>query len=153
MGANPTIDSPVRDRALVVARRRVRMVDTDAAQLIYYGAVFPWAEELFTTWLAEADHPLAGNLEAGLGFPAVRSEADYRHPLGLGDELELQLRPHHIGQHSFSLETTVYLLPDRREAAKVRVWHVCVEFEPRRGTTTPDVRVVGLPAWVRQALS
>lgn len=137
---------------MLVRSSRVRLADTDAAQLIYYGAVFRWAEVMFTDWLAALGRPLSSHLETGIGFPAVRTEAVYLHTLGLDDELELQLRPHHVGEHSFALQTTGLLLPQRREAVQIRVWHAYVELVAQSGTTTPEARVRRLPRWLRTAL-
>ena len=147
-----TTDTVAAPPPLIVRPHRVRLVDTDAARLIYYGAVFRWAEMMFTDWLVAAGRPLATNIETGIGFPAVRTEAEYLHPLGLDDEVELELRAKHVGERSFALETTGLLLPDRRTALRIRVWHTYVELVPHAGTTTPKIDVVPLPQWVRDAL-
>lgn len=144
--------APPRTEPILSRQRRIRMVDTDAARLIYFGAVYSWAEALFTDWLAGLGRPLTSVLEAGIGLPAVRSEAHYLHPLGLDDEVELQLRANHVGEHSFSLLTTVYRIPDHCESVQVRIWHAYVELRPRAGTSTPQVRTVELPDWLREGL-
>ena len=145
--------APVTTGPILSRHRRVRMVDTDTAKLIYFATVYRWAESMFTDWLAAIGRPLSTILEDDIGLPAVRSEAEYLHPLGLDDQLDMQLRANHVGDHSFSLLTTGYLLPDRTEAVRIRIWHAYVEMEAVPGTRTPRVRVTELPQWLRDGLA
>jgi acyl-CoA thioester hydrolase len=66
-------DADSRPGALPLARERFRvaMSDTDAAQVIYFGAPTRWTERLVTTWLADVKHPTSELLAAGFGMPAV----------------------------------------------------------------------------------
>lgn len=148
-------DPPASTRTapLVTLTNRVRMADTDAAKLIYYAAVFRWAEVLFTDWLAGLGRPLASHFDDGIGFPAVRSEAEYLHPLGLDDEIEFELWPNHVGEHSFSLLTRVFVGPDRLESVRVRVWHAYVEMKRIEGQSAPQVAIATLPDWLRNELT
>ncbi len=75
-------------------RFRVTMADTDAAQVIYFGAPARWAERLVTGWLAEVKFATSDLLAAGLGMPAVRAELSYHRPLRLDDVVEAALWVH-----------------------------------------------------------
>lgn len=155
MGATGNIDATLRTTPLATTTNRVRMADTDAAKLIFFGCVFRWADVLFTDFFAATGKKLSMHFADGVGFPAVRTEAEYFHPLGLDDELELELWTGHVGERSFSLTTRVYLLADgaRCEAIRARVWHAYVEMHPGKGRDAPEVEVAPLPNWLRDALS
>jgi acyl-CoA thioester hydrolase len=89
-------DADSRPGALPLARERFRvaMSDTDAAQVIYFGAPTRWTERLVTTWLADVKHPTSELLAAGFGMPAVRAELTYRGPLRLDDLVDASLWLH-----------------------------------------------------------
>jgi acyl-CoA thioester hydrolase len=101
-------------------RFRVAMSDTDAAQVIYFGAPARWAERLVTTWLADVKFPTSELLRAGYGLPAVRVELTYHKPLRLDDPVE----------------ATLWL---ERKSARSVTWRA--EFA-RPGDSTPAVRVL-----------
>lgn len=155
MSASVDIDTATRSTPLVAVTDRVRMSDTDAAKLIFFGCVFQWADVLFTDWFVATSKPLSEHFADGVGFPAVRTESEYLYPLGLDDELELELWTGHIGEHSFSLVTRVFVQVDgeRREAVRVRVWHAFVEMRPGQGRDAPEVATAPLPDWLRDALT
>lgn len=140
---------------LLTTSNRVRMADTDAAKLIFFACVFRWADVLFTDFLAATGKPLSRHLADGVGFPAVRTEAEYLEPLGLDDRIELELWTGHVGEHSFSLATRVYLLGNgaRREALRARVWHAYVEMRSAQERDAPQITTAPLPDWLREALT
>ena len=63
-------------------RFRVPMGDTDAAQIIYFGAPPRWAERLFTSYLADIGLPTSALLASGHGLPAVDLQVMYRRCSG-----------------------------------------------------------------------
>ena len=72
---------------LHVDRFRVPMADTDAAQIIYFGAPVRWAERLVTGYLADIGQPTSAMLASGHGMPAVDLHVTYRRPLRLDDQV------------------------------------------------------------------
>ncbi|MTV28011.1 hypothetical protein FTX61_21770 [Nitriliruptoraceae bacterium ZYF776] len=149
------IEPGTRTTPLVTTPSRVRMADTDAAKLIFFGCVFRWSDVLFTDFFAATGKPLSRHFADGVGFPAVRTESEYRYPLGLDDEIELELWTGHIGERSFSLVTRVFVdvHGERREAVRARVWHTYVEMRPGQDRDAPEVTTAPLPDWLRAALS
>jgi acyl-CoA thioester hydrolase len=89
-------------RPLRTERFRVPMGDTDAAQIIYFGAPPRWAERLFTGYLADIGLPTSAVLASGGGFPAVELRVSYRAPLRLDDEVRGELRVHRRSARSIT---------------------------------------------------
>jgi acyl-CoA thioester hydrolase len=85
-------DGAITGQPLRTDRFRVTMGDTDAAQIIYFGAPVRWAERLFTGYLADIGLPTSAVLASGRGFPAVELNVTYRRPLRLDDEVRGELR-------------------------------------------------------------
>jgi acyl-CoA thioester hydrolase len=94
MISDPEQPSSSIRRPLARERFRVAMGDTDAAQVIYFGAPARWAERLVTTWLADVKFPTSGLLAAGFGMPAVHAELTYHSALRLDDPVEATLWLH-----------------------------------------------------------
>ena len=94
--------------ALLIHRFRVPMGDTDAAQIIYFGAPMRWAERLFTDWLATIGLPTSDVLRAGFGLPAVHAELSYRRPLRLDERVRGELRLHRRSARSITWRCEFY---------------------------------------------
>lgn len=154
MSDSTAVAAAPRTTPLLTRTNRVRMADTDAAKLIFFGCVFRWADVLFTDWFLATSKPLSQHFADGVGFPAVRTESEYLYPLGLDDEIELELWTGHVGDHSFSLVTRVFVRVEgeRREAVNARVWHAYVEMRPGTDRDAPEVSTAPLPSWLRDAL-
>lgn len=129
--------------ATVVFRdvRHVVMGDVDAAGIIYYTAPYRWHESLFTRWLTSVGHPLRSMIEEGIACPVVRSEAEYRRPLRLDDEVALDLVVERLGTSSMVLR-----MDGRHHGAlavvvrNTNVWAEVGEHPPR---------TTAMPGWVR----
>lgn len=131
------------------AQFRVSMGDTDAAQIIYFGAPPRWKEWLLTGWFKEIGHPLSGMIATGFSFPTVRLEVDYHAALRLDDLVEGTLACGHIGTKSFSIVASFWA-PDGQEAVRVRSWHVWTQMTSR---ADGDLRSAPLPDWLRAGLA
>ncbi len=99
--AEPTT-GPMTGQPLRTDRFRVPMGDTDAAQVIYFGAPPRWAERLFTSYMADSGLPTSAVLASGGGFPAVELRVSYRRPLRLDDEVRGALRVHRRSARSIT---------------------------------------------------
>jgi YbgC/YbaW family acyl-CoA thioester hydrolase len=78
-------------------RTRVAWVDTDAGGRIHFTAVFRWAEAAETALLRSV-----GLLDQWADFPRRAVEAEYLAVLRFEDEIEIELRPEHVGTTSIS---------------------------------------------------
>jgi YbgC/YbaW family acyl-CoA thioester hydrolase len=134
--------------ALYEHPRRVIMADTDAAGVIYFGCVYRWHESAMQEWLRNAGHPIGKLLKEGYAIPCVHSEADYSHPLRVGDELTVQLRPGKVGTRSFQLVAECWLA--EVQAVQVRLVYVWAQLATPSGQ---GFRLEPLPEWLLKALA
>ncbi len=73
-------------------QRPIQFVDTDMAGIVHFANFFRYMEETehaFYRSLGLAVHPRNG--DRVLGWPRVRAECDYRHPLRFEDQVEIHL--------------------------------------------------------------
>jgi acyl-CoA thioester hydrolase len=140
------------DGALLIHRFRVPMGDTDAAQIIYFGAPMRWAERLFTDWLATIGMPTSEVLRAGFGLPAVHAELSYRRPLRLDERVRGELRLHRRSARSITWRCEFF--PDDDEAddggvaVEVLITQVYARIDPAGPVAVPlpGVLLAHLPA-------
>lgn len=129
---------------------RVSMADVDAARIIYFVTPMRWKEWLFTGWLQEVGHPLAGLIDGGFAMPTVATHSEYATALRLDDHVRGDLYAAHVGRSSFGIVARFYRGDDQAPAVEVSSWHVW----SRMGEGHHDpVRGQPLPSWLRDALS
>jgi acyl-CoA thioester hydrolase len=128
------------DGALLIHRFRVPMGDTDAAQIIYFGAPMRWAERLFTDWLATIGMPTSEVLRAGFGLPAVHAELSYRRPLRLDERVRGELRLHRRSARSITWRCEFFPDDDDDDggvAVEVLITQVYARIDPAGPVTVP----------------
>ena len=70
----PDVHAPELTGPVLCARtHRVGMSEVDGAGLIYFAAPMPWAERLFSDWLAELGHTTRALFESGAAYPVVET--------------------------------------------------------------------------------
>jgi YbgC/YbaW family acyl-CoA thioester hydrolase len=119
-----------------VERTRVAWVDTDAGGRIHFTAVFRWAEAAETSLLRSL-----GLLDEWGDFPRRAVEAEYLAVLRFEDEIEIDLRPAHVGTTSVSYEWEI-----RRDG------EVCIRGRHTVVHVDADGRPAPLPEALRRAL-
>ena len=122
---------------LIRDRFRVTMGDTDAAQVIYFGAPTRWAERLMTTWLADVKFPTSELLASGYGLPAVRAELTYHKPLRLDDQVEATLWLQRKSARSVTWRAEFAHPGDSTPAVRVLLTQVYARLEGGRPVPTP----------------
>lgn len=123
----------------------VALGDVDAAQVIYFPAVFRWHEYNFSEWLAAQYMPLSQMFAAGFGLPVVNCSARYSGAIRQDDRVTLQSGITDVGTSSFTFGTTVS--NEGAEAATVETRHVWVKIASD-GTFSS----AGIPADLRAVL-
>jgi 4-hydroxybenzoyl-CoA thioesterase len=86
-------------------RLTVRFGDCDPAGIVYFPRFFDWFHQAMETWF-EARLGLAYAeviVPRKLGFPAVKSEAEFLAPCPLGAELDVVLSVGKVGRKSLTL--------------------------------------------------
>jgi acyl-CoA thioester hydrolase len=123
---------PAAGRPLRTERFRVPMGDTDAAQVIYFGAPVRWAERLFTGYFAEIGLPTSAVLASGRAMPAVDLHVTYRRPLRLDDEVQGELRVHQRSARSITWQCDFFKIGESPLAVRVRTTQVSVQLAAGR---------------------
>lgn len=98
-----TLQKPVGQTQVLRGQQVVEWVDTDASGRIHFTAVFRWVE-------AVEHHAYR---QAGLGelvhsLPRINVGAEYKQPLTAGDQLDIDLRAHRIGNSSINYSWQIF---------------------------------------------
>jgi 1,4-dihydroxy-2-naphthoyl-CoA hydrolase len=104
----------------------VKLYDTDAAGLIFFGHQFRIAHDAYQAYLESCGFSFGKVLQEGeMLIPIVHAEADYLKPLAVGDRLAIELTASKISSHSFVLHYELYG-PDNALVGTVTSVHVTV---------------------------
>lgn len=107
--------------------RPVYLKETDATGVIYFTSLFQYALEAFEEFLLRKGCSLAKFFEQGYTMPIVHAEADYKGFLRTGDLMKIDLVLFYVGRRSFTMDTVIYTLPDRKIAGRVKIVHAFVK--------------------------
>ncbi len=116
----------------------VRFGDCDPAGIVYYPVFFHYyhiaLEEFFAARCGITYHDLRETER--LGFPTVKSEAEFFAPLTDGDKFTLEMTIPRVGNSS---ATFVYRLMRAGElCAQTTNINVCMDMDTRRGVAIPE---------------
>jgi acyl-CoA thioester hydrolase len=128
--------------ALHTVTMRLGYADTDPAGILYYGAWFPWMERMQSEWFY-LEGLRQDRLRDEHGFWTVtrHTRCDYLVPVGLFDEIRVELRLGRVGTTSFDLQHRMVRTADEMVVARARITVV---------TVTPDAVPTPIPAVLRQ---
>lgn len=121
---------------------RLGMSDVDAFGIVYYAKFWEWFGLGVEGLLESVGHTLRELLEAGIGFPVVHAEIDYRSPIRLGDRVDMTVCLQEIGRRS--MHFTAQFRHDGELVASATTVQVPLY---RDGRPAP------VPAWLREALN
>mgnify|MGYP001026992726 CR=1 FL=1 len=116
----------------------VRLYDTDAAGLLFFGNHFRIIHAAYEAWLESVGLGMGEIIRDGkLLIPIIHAEADYYEPMFVGDRLTVELTADKPTTHSYSLK---FLLKNKagREVGAVKTVHVCLDNDSREKTPLPD---------------
>ncbi len=124
----------------------VRLYDTDAAGLLFFGNHFRIAEATYEEYL-ETHGINVGEILRQRKYivPLVHSEADYSEALGVGDKLTVEMYCDSISTTSFTLFFR-FLKNGELPAATVKTVHVCLDAAKNEKMPIPDVLKKALEA-------
>jgi len=112
---------------MYTCKATVRLYDTDAAGLLFFGNHFRLAHAAYEEFLASNGVDIGAVIREGKHLiPIVHAEADYKAALGVGDNLTVQMTCEKISEHSFVLGF-VFLKDKVGEVARVRTAHVMID--------------------------
>ncbi len=123
---------------------RIRFQHCDPAGIAFFARLDELLNACFEDWCAAADIPFARMMgEERIGFPLAHASLDYRAPLRLGDEIEVQHRVVAVGRTSVTFAVAI----TRHGIPCVEGRHVRVMVSMDAGTAVP------LPDALRAALA
>ena len=107
----------------------VRFSDLDALGHVNHAVFITYLEHARTKWWQAliGDRPFQEE-----GFVMARVEMDYRKPIGLGDQVRVELRCAHLGHTSFTLAYKVVREKDGVILAEAQTVQVMVDFASMR---------------------
>lgn len=121
-------------------RVKVRFGDADPAGLVYYAVIFHYfhigLEEFFAACCGISYDRLIR--EERLGFPTVRSEAEFFVPLVYGDEAIVQVFVSKIGTSSAVFEYSARRAHDGTLCARSTHVQVAMNMDTGRAVPIPD---------------
>ena len=125
---------------MAVLRRHItiRLHDTDAAGILFFGRQFYLAHDSYEEFMAGIGFPLSKVLgEKHILIPIIHAESDYLRPLRVGDEIEIALTVANIGNTSYILE---YALTDLSGnlVGKARTVHVILDRQSGQKIPIPE---------------
>jgi 1,4-dihydroxy-2-naphthoyl-CoA hydrolase len=120
--------------------RTIRLVDTDAAGVIYFASLLSICHEAYEDRLIQSGINLKTFFrDTETALPIVHGEIDFFQPLFCGDRIEIQLIPKVINEHSFDISYQIFLAqsPDKK-IAQGKTKHVCINPLSRQKISLPD---------------
>jgi 4-hydroxybenzoyl-CoA thioesterase len=121
-------------------RIKVRFGDCDPAGLVYYPVIFHYChiamEEFFAERCGIPYDRLMG--EERIGFPTVKTEAEFFIPLVYGDEAEIEMATMSVGRSSVTFMYSIKRAQDGALCAHSTNIHVSMNLDTRRATPIPQ---------------
>ena len=128
-------------KRLTTYRHIVRLQETDAAGILFYGNIFSLVQCGVEEMMQEAGLPIETLIhDTSLSLPVVHTEANYFHPIRLGGRLTLSILLKQSSNRSFTLKTLVDGADHhgtQQRKAEVGSIHVSVDLESGESTSLP----------------
>lgn len=116
----------------------VKMHDTDAAGIIFFGHQFAMVHDAYEEFLESIGFSFAKLLrECDFFIPIIHAEADYHSPLFVGDRLTIKVRISKVGKTSFVAD---YEICDTKNSVvgNAQTVHVTIDKKTRKKIPLPD---------------
>lgn len=121
-------------------RIKVRFGDADPAGLVYYPVIFHYfhigLEEFFRARCGISYDKLIR--DERLGFPTVKTEAEFFVPLVYGDEVDVYVSVSRMGRASAVFEYNAQRASDQTLCARATHVQVAMNMDTRRAVPIPE---------------
>ncbi len=124
---------------MFVYNTTVKMHDTDAAGILFFGNQFRMVHDAYEKYLEKIGFSFARILrKTNFFIPIVHARADYKAPLFVGDPIAIHVRIARIGTTSFVLE---YMLYDakKRNVGTAKTVHVAINKKTKKKILLPSL--------------
>lgn len=129
----------------------VRLHDTDAAGVIFYGHLFRHAHDAYEAFMAELGFPLDRVVRDGLWqLPLVHAEADYLGAMRHGDRVTAVVTVARLGRRAFTLAYR-FCDPADRTLATARTVHAYIDADTRANSELPPALRTALLSYATPA--
>ena len=114
----------------------IKLYDTDAAGLLFYGALFRLFQDEFERRIAEHGFSIQKMMADGLAAVVRHCDAEYLAPIRVSEELEISSRTQKRSERSLQIEYTL----SRGEEAVARgsVLHICLDTKKGEAIPWPE---------------
>lgn len=116
----------------------IKMHQTDAAGILFFGAQFELFHDAYESFLAAHGLSFAVLLKTKKYFvPIVHAQGDYKAPLFVGDQVTVSIRLANVGNTSFTLDYTVQDKKNKLVGCGQTV-HVAVDKKSKKKMLLPS---------------
>lgn len=123
---------------MFIAKNQVRVHDMDMAGLLYFPRQFRFIHDTFEDFMTHEGMAFEKMFyNSDFMFVIVHCEADYFHPLKLGNRLEIHLICEKIGNSSFTLLYHIYR-EDGLEVGRAKTVHVTINKKLHQKILIPN---------------
>lgn len=115
-------------------RLPIRLRHTDAAGVLFFAEQLVLVHETYEAFMDAQGFSIREILQKrDYALPILHAETDFRQPLRVGDEVEIELLAERIGDTSFTLKHRVH--HESRIVGQGKTVHACID--PKSGQKTP----------------
>ena len=124
--------------ATLTRKFTVRLHDTDAAGILFFGRQFYLAHDIYEDFLAHIGFPMEKIIaEESFFVPIVHSESQYHLPMRAGDRGEITLKVVAIGNTSYTLEYQI-LTSNGKPSGSSKTVHVSIDRATGKKIALPE---------------
>lgn len=133
-------------------RRRVEFSETDAAGLVHFSNYFRWMEAAEASYFRELGLSLfALEPGGGRGFPRVRADCRFSHPIRFEDVVEIRLRVAETTARSIAYRFTFHAVDDGKPGPRVASGGMTTIFARRHADSR--LEAISLPPdWIARLM-
>ena len=129
---------------MYIYKTTVRLHHTDAAGILFFGRIYELINEAYESMMLSIGQDVRAIIfKTDFILPFVHTEADYRSPLTVGDEIEIRIETEKLGTTSMSLVYHI-MKTNGTEAVTARTVSVSVERKSFTKIPLPDPLRKGL---------
>lgn len=127
-----------------ITTNKIRMYDTDTAQILFFGNQFRFINDALEDLLEQEGITLNHLFtKSPYGFVFVHAESDYVAPLVGGDHIRIEVVLDHLGNSSFGFSYEIYKVETNQLAGKGNTRHVTIDRKTFKKISIPDeLRVI-----------
>ena len=125
----------------------VRLYDTDAAGVLYFGSQFRLAHDAFETFMAQHGFPISIMMTEPYLLVVRHAQSDYTAPVILGDTVDIALCIERLGRTSFTCKYTFHV--QETCVGHAKTVHVTIDRHTRKAVAMPDAMRAALHSYRR----